>query len=182
MSEIDHFSKALPTSIFLLCIAISSIAHANAISGKVVAISDGDTITVLDTSNQPHKIRLSGIDAPEKKQAFGKRSKEHLSDLVFSKPVEVEWTKRDKYKRIVGKVLVAALDCRGDDCPKTLDVGLAQVTVGLAWWYRQYSKEQSVGDQERYEIAEAEARAKRVGLWADDEPIAPREWRHGKNR
>jgi len=73
-------------------------------------------------------------------------------------------------------------DCRWEDCPKSLDAGLNQVTVGLAWWYRKYSREQSLGDQGRYEIAEAEARASRVGLWADDEPMAPWEWRHGKNR
>ena len=168
-----------------LCLALLFFCTnllAETLSGHVIAISDGDTITVLDRSNQQYKIRLSGIDAPEKKQAFGQRSKEHLSRLVYGKPVEVEWTKRDKYKRIVGKVLVAEPDCRWEDCPKSLDAGLNQVTVGLAWWYRKYSREQSLGDQGRYEIAEAEARADRAGLWTDEEPMAPWEWRHGKNR
>lgn len=154
--------------------------HAATLSGRVIAISDGDTITLLDSSKQQHKIRLAGIDAPEKKQAFGERSKEHLSRLVFGKPVEIEWTKRDKYKRIVGKVLVAEPDCRWENCPKTLDAGLAQVTVGLAWWYRKYAREQSLGDQGRYEITEAEARANRLGLWADRELTAPWDWRKRK--
>ena len=140
----NFFLQVLVTTTIL----ISSIqqCQAETLSGKVVAISDGDTITVLDTSNQLYKIRLSGIGAPEKKQAFVQRSKGHLSRLIYGKPDEVEWTKRDKYKRIVGKVLVAEPDCRWEDCPKSLDAGLNQVTVGLAWWYRKYSRERYLGD------------------------------------
>ncbi len=151
-------------------------AYADTLTGIVVGVSDGDTITVLDAERQQHKIRLSGIDAPEKEQPFGQRSKENLSRLVFNKEVAVEWTKRDRYKRIVGKVMVQPSDC--PTCGKTLDAGHAQITVGLAWWYLKYAKEQSPQDRGSYESDEQEAKARRVGLWVDAEPIPPWEWRH----
>jgi endonuclease YncB( thermonuclease family) len=75
---------------------------AEVLTGRVVGVSDGDTITVLDAAKVQHKIRVAGIDAPEKKQAFGQVSKENLSRLVFDKEVDIEWTKLDRYKRIVG--------------------------------------------------------------------------------
>lgn len=85
----------------------SQIAFADTYTGRVVGISDGDTITVLDSSNGQHKIRLAGIDAPEKSQAFGQRSKENLSALVFGKPVTIETKKNDRYAREIGKVVDA---------------------------------------------------------------------------
>lgn len=148
------------------------------LSGKVVGISDGDTIVVLDRGNQQHKIRVAGIDAPEKKQPFGQRSKEHLSDLVFGKEVDVVGNKTDRYGRTVGKVMVAPRDCREPQCPRTVDAGLGQIEAGLAWWYRNYAKEQTPQDRAIYESAEATARNTRVGLWADGTPIPPWEWRH----
>ena len=159
----------------LLMFSIGALAET--LTGTVVGVADGDTITVLDANHEQHKIRLAGIDAPEKAQPFGQRSKENLSRLVFSKDVRVEWEKRDKYKRIVGTVWVQPVSC--PTCPKTLDAGLAQLTVGLAWWYRKYAKEQSPEAAGRYEFAEQEARAKRVGLWADGQPIPPWDWRKG---
>lgn len=158
-----------------LLLMLSMAAGAETRSGTVVA--DGDTVTVLDANDQQHKIRLSGIDAPEKSQAFGQRSKESMSALVFGKEVDVQWDKRDRYKSIVGKVMVAAPSCRTDRCPKTLDAGVAQITVGLAWWYQKYAKDQSVEDAGRYEFAEHEARGKRAGLWSDGHPIPPWDWR-----
>jgi endonuclease YncB( thermonuclease family) len=161
---------------FLLAAAICSTALAEMIEGRVVGVSDGDTITVLDRDQRQVKIRLSGIDAPEKAQPYGQRSKQHLSRLVFNKEVRVEWHKRDKYKRTIGKVWVQPIDCNA--CAQTLDANLAQLTAGLAWWYRQYAKEQPDEDQNRYSQAEAEAQARRVGLWADQSPMPPWEWRH----
>jgi endonuclease YncB( thermonuclease family) len=139
-----------------------SVASAETLTGTVVAVADGDTITVLDAHHEQHKIRLSGIDAPEKSQPYGQRSKESMSAMVFGKEVDVLWHKHDRYQRIVGKVMVKPSDC--PTCPKTLDAGLAQLTKGLAWWYRQYAKEQSPEDAGRYEFAEQEARAKHAGL------------------
>ena len=117
-----------------------------------MGVADGDTITVLDANKVQLKIRLAGIDAPEKAQAFGNRSKESLSELVFDKTVAVETTKRDKYGRQIGKVLV---DGR--------DVNLVQVERGMAWFYRQYQREQSPNDQRLYEAAEDATRAGKRG-------------------
>jgi len=91
----------------------------------VISIADGDTITVLDTNKLQHKIRLQGIDAPEKSQAFGKVSRHHLSQLVFSKSVTIEFDKVDRYQRQVGKVLINGTDAN-----------LAQVSNGMAWHYK----------------------------------------------
>ena len=88
--------------------------------------------------------------------------------LAFGKDVVVEWVKRDRYGRVLGKVWVESPDmpCHGKpDCPKTLDARLAQLTAGLAWWYRKFAREQSAEDQGRYKHAEFEPKAKRAGLW-----------------
>jgi endonuclease YncB( thermonuclease family) len=155
----------------------AGVVLADTLAGKVVGVSDGDTITVLDSDKRQHKIRVAGIDAPEKNQAFGQRSKENLSRLVFGKDVEVRWSKHDRYQRIVGKVMVAEPNCQRADCNKTLDAGLGQITDGLAWWYRKYAKEQSAEDAGAYDFAEQEARARRVGLWRDVDPVPPWDWR-----
>ena len=128
-------------SLFFLPAFFVSIANAETLDGRVVSVADGDTVTVLDASNRQHKIRLRGIDAPEKAQPFGQRSKQSLSRMVFGKDVRVDWDKRDKYKRIVGKVWVQPESC--PSCTMTLDAGHAQITVGLAWWNRKYANEQS---------------------------------------
>ncbi len=114
-----------------------------------------------------HKIRLSGIDAPEKKQPFGNRSKESLSALAFDKTVNVETSKRDRYGRQIGKVLVNGRD-----------VNLMQVERGMAWFYRQYQREQSPNDRRLYEAAEDAAKADKRGLWRDADPVPPWEFRH----
>lgn len=151
-------------------------AHAETLNGRVVGVTDGDTVTVLDAHNVMHKIRLSGIDAPEITQAYGTRSKKHLSDLVFQKDVWVQWHKRDRYGRIVGKVMLqASPDC--PTCVKGIDAGHAQLGSGLAWWYRTYAEEQSPDDSERYETEEAVARASRFGLWSDAAPVPPWQFR-----
>lgn len=155
-------------------------ALSESLHGRVVGVSDGDTITVLDADHQQYKIRLSGIDAPEKAQPFGQRSKENLSHLVFGREVTVEWRKKDRYGRTVGKVLVAEPTCHEATCPKILDACHAQVVAGMAWWYRQYAKEQEPGDANRYEQSELEARGRQIGLWSDPQPTPPWEWRKEK--
>ena len=142
-------------------------AWAYSVQGKVVAIADGDTITVLDAQNQQHKIRLAGIDAPEKKQAFGQASKKHLSDMVFDRDVTLDCGKTDKYRREICVVMVDGQDAN-----------LAQVKAGMAWWYRKYQKEQTAAQRSSYEAAEATAKAGRVGLWSEAEAVPPWEWRH----
>lgn len=145
--------------------------------GEVVGVIDGDTLTVLDGRRKSHRIHLQGIDAPERAQAFSRRSTENLSRLVFGKPVRVEWEKRDVYGRILGKVWVAPADCREMDCPKTLDVNLAQVESGMAWWFRRYAWEQPPKERERFEAAEKRAREQRIGLWSEPSPVPPWEFR-----
>jgi endonuclease YncB( thermonuclease family) len=156
-------------------------AHADTLTGTVVAVADGDTITVLDANHEQHKIRLAGIDAPEKSQPFGQNSKQSMSTLIFGKEVDVQWHKHDRYQRIIGKVMVADTNCRTSHGPKTLDAGLAQITVGLARWYQKYAKEQSPEDAGRYEFAEHEAKAKHAGLWSDSHPVPPWDWRKGEH-
>lgn len=151
-----------------LCLIASTVAAAqDVVFGRVVGIADGDTITVLDAGRTQHRVRIAGIDAPERGQPGGQRSKESLSALVYDQPVRVESQKRDRFDRLVGKVRVASPDspCRGKpDCPMTLDVGLAQIVSGRAWWIRGYASEQSPADRGRYESAEAEARRRKAGL------------------
>ena len=160
----------------------ASPAFGATVTGQVVGVSDGDTITVLDADRIQHKIRLTGIDAPEKAQAFGERSTENLSRLVHGKEVEVRWHKRDRYGRLVGTVLTADAACKGTNCPRIVDAGLAQIAAGLAWWYRDYAKEQSAEDAQRYRLAEEDARRRHVGLWAGPEPSPPWDWRKAKKQ
>jgi endonuclease YncB( thermonuclease family) len=167
------------TLISLLAILlVSSLApiasFARAIEGKVIKVADGDTITVLVSNKEQYRIRLAGIDAPEKGQPFGNASRKNLRKLVAGKEVRVEFEKYDRYGRIVGKVWVTPPDC--PKCGKTIDAGLAQITSGMAW-YRRYAHEQSPEDRGRYEFAEQEAKAKRVGLWQEKNPMPPWEFR-----
>ena len=151
-----------------LTLVFAAATVAENLTGKVIGVMDGDTIEVLDATKRPHKIRLEGIDAPEKEQAFGNRAKQHLSDQVFGKQVEVVTSKTDKYGRNIGKVLINGKDAN-----------LEQVRAGFAWHYKAYQKEQSVVDRTLYADAEAAARSARSGLWRDPQPMAPWEWRHG---
>jgi len=173
--RLKTFARIILSFLLMIC---SAQLFADEIIGKVVAVTDGDTIKVLDDSMTEYKIRLSGIDAPERGQPYGTASRDHLASMVAGKEVLVDWYKQDIYGCIVGKVWVQPADC--PSCGKTLDVSLAQVTDGMAWWYRYYANEQSPEDQGRYESAEDEARARRWGLWSDPNPISPYEWRKVK--
>jgi endonuclease YncB( thermonuclease family) len=154
------------THAFLILLFLPALAASETITGRVVRVVDGDTAYVLDAARTQHKVRLQGIDAPERGQPFGKRSKEHLSDLIAGQDVVVDWDKRDRYGRIVGKIL-----------DEERDVNLAMVRAGYAWWYRKYADEQSAADRVLYEDAEESAKAEGVGLWRDPAPIPPWEWR-----
>lgn len=141
-------------------------AHADVLEGKVVGVTDGDTVTVL-VDRREVKVRVAGIDAPEKRQAFGQRSKEHLSACAFGKAVSVQWNKTDRYGRTIGKVTADGVDC-----------GLRQIQDGMAWHYKAYAKEQSQTDRAAYAEAEVQAIARKVGLWSDPHPTPPWEFRH----
>ncbi len=149
-----------------LLIGLSLTVSADTLTGKVVKITDGDTLYVLDANYKDHKIRLAGIDAPERKQAYGLASHKHLLSIVAGKQVRVEYQKRDRYGRIVGKVLLDGIDA----C-------LEQVKAGFAWHYKKYQHEQSAEDRELYADAEIRARDGRLGLWRENNPNPPWEYR-----
>lgn len=135
---------------------ISQSAHA-ALTGFVVGVADGDTLTVLDVAKRQHRIRLAGVDAPEKAQAFGTRSSQSLSELCYGKQAKVFDTTEDRYGRTVGTVI-----CDG------VDANAAQVERGMAWVYRQYAPRNSP----LYRL-ESRARDERIGLWRDAKPVEP---------
>ena len=128
---------------------------ANELVGRIVRVSDGDTVTVLDAAKGQHKIRLLDIDAPESSQAYGQKSKDLLASLIAGKDVRVVYSETDQYGRVLGTIFL------GDE-----DVNLKMVEAGLAWRYH-YSK------NPRYGAAEQAARVARRGLWADRNPVDP---------
>jgi endonuclease YncB( thermonuclease family) len=157
--------------IFLCLLFFTILSFAEELIGKVIKVSDGDTITIIDGNNQKHKVRLMGIDAPESQQAFGDISTQSLADLVYGKEVVVSWDKKDKYYRILGKIIIDGVDSNYE-----------QVKKGLAWYYKQYEKDLSIEDKQKYSEAEELARNYGLGLWADSKSIPPWEFRHkGKN-
>ncbi len=156
----------LPVLMALLC---GLACNAETIEGLVVGVADGDTVTVLDAERVHHKVRMSGIDAPEKRQAFGQRAKESLKDIVFGKAVMIETDKRDRYGREVGKILVGGVDAN-----------LEQVTRGFAWHYKAYEREQSDNDRKLYASSEAVAKSEKRGLWRDVDPTPPWDFRKEK--
>ena len=135
------------------------------VEGRVVGISDGDTISILDDAKSQHKIRFAAIDAPEKGQAFGERAKQNLSALVFEKRVEARCHKKDRYGREVCAVYEGLRD-----------IGLEQIRQWMAWHYKEYQHEQTTHDRFVYRDEEENARARRVRLWKDAKPVPPWEW------
>jgi len=152
--------------LILAALCLSAPAQRRTITGKVVTVEDGDTLTVLDAEKRQHEIRLDGIDAPESAQAFGDKARQSLSDLVRGKTVTVTGSRVARNGWIVGKV---ALDGK--------DINLEQIRRGSAWFYRKYANELSYADAKIYELAETEARDKGRGLWASPGPIPPWELR-----
>jgi hypothetical protein len=129
-----------------------------ALEGKVVGVTDGDTIKILTPKRQQIKVRLYGIDAPEKKQPYGAAAKQYLADLVAGKTVQIEEHGKDRYKRVLGVVYFDGKD-----------VNEILVLNGYAWAFTKYSK--------IYESQERQARSKGLGLWRDKNQIKPEIWR-----
>lgn len=150
-------SRFVPVLALLLAFTLPAFA----LDGLVVGVSDGDTVSIIDAQRNRHKVRLHGIDAPEKAQPFGQVAKRHLSDLVYGKTVTVVEKGQDKYRRTLGVVML-----NGND------VNALMVRDGLAWAYRKYSRD--------YEQQEGEARTARRGLWGDSDPVPPWDWRRAR--
>jgi len=165
-------------AVILGCWLSARHAQADTFTGKVVGVADGDTITVL-RDKTPVKIRLQGVDAPEKAQPFGEKAKQLTSSLVFGKEVRVEVVSKDKYGRTLARIYFTThegIDHYDDgrharvDVTRSLEESLLQ--AGLAWWFRKYSKDKKLGQIEQ------EARTAKRGLWADASPTPPWVWRH----
>jgi endonuclease YncB( thermonuclease family) len=140
--------------------------------GRVVAVADGDTITMRDAESRQYKLRLAYIDAPEKAMPFGQEAKRSLVQLVDGKQVEARIDDVDNYGRGVARIAIDGLD-----------VNYAQVSKGYAWHYTQYaSKSQAGGEYARYQAAQAAARGKHSGLWRDTNPTPPWQWRNAQRR
>ena len=149
--------------IVILLLLISSNLLSLELKGKIIHISDGDTVHLLTDNKEKIKIRLNDIDAPESKQAFGNKSKENLKKYIYQKNVVVKYKNKDKYKRVLGTIYY-----------QNRDINLQQVKDGYAWVYKKYSKNPI------YFKAEQEAKSKKLGLWSDKNPIEPWEFRKNK--
>ena len=149
----------IPTLLLITFLFVPPIDLATDLVGKVVGVSDGDTITVL-VDKKPIKIRLEGIDAPEAKQSFGNRSKQALSDLVFGKEVRVKKTGEDRYGRSLGLVSTDGID-----------INAKMIQDGWAWHYKKYNRDSKLAD------LEMQARAAKRGLWTESNPLAPWDFR-----
>jgi endonuclease YncB( thermonuclease family) len=156
--------RAIQAALVLVCLIAFWGARAGVaaeFAGRVVGVSDGDTITVWHDGNG-ERIRLNGIDCPEQGQPFGKQAKQFTSTRVFGATVTVQKKERDRYGRTVADVIL----------PDGRYLNRDLVTAGLAWWYRKYAP----GDTDLEQL-EQEAREAKQGLWADPDPIPPWEWR-----
>ena len=166
---VSHNSKGNTTVKHLFLLSLIFLFHSlfsAEIKGKVIAVADGDTITVLDEMDKGNfKIRLDKIDAPEKKQAFGSKSKQFLSSLIFGKQVSIRYRAVDHYGRILGVIY-----CDG------AEINLVMVQNGYAWHYSYYDQPPA------YIQAEKQARADKKGLWADPNPVNPYEFRKMQKR
>lgn len=145
-------------TVLLFLIPFSTIAD---IRGKVVRVLDGDTIDILQ-NNQAYRIRLSGIDAPEKQQPFGQRSRQNLSKMIALKNVTALGDKQDRYGRLIGTIYY-----------NNKDINAQQITSGFAWAYRYKGK----ASTPKYVHMESAARNASIGLWSEPNPIEPWKWR-----
>jgi endonuclease YncB( thermonuclease family) len=182
MNRTTLLNWVLPIAILLGAAAPHS--HAATLTGQVVKVADGDTVTVrnrgllnrlpgltVTQNGTRYRVRFLGIDAPEKNQAFGQDSRQNLDRLVYRKQVTVDYNGNDRYGRIVGKVL---LDGK--------NINLEQIKSGSAWFYRHYAKDVAPADRKAYEAAEDAAKSAKLGLWKDASPTPPWDFRASERK
>jgi endonuclease YncB( thermonuclease family) len=136
------------------------------ITGRVFRVNDGDTIQIAAEDGSEYKVRLHAIDAPELKQQFGETSRRELEKLVRRQTVTVYFQNRDRYGRIIGRVMLGETN-----------VNLQQIANGAAWHFKRYQNEQTPADREAFAAAESTAKADRRGLWTTPNPQPPWDWR-----
>lgn len=149
----------------ILTLLFSTPIFAEKIIGRVVSVADGDTLTISVQGHDQVRVRLAEIDAPEKKQPFGQRSKQSLSNLCFGKDAIMQKIRTDRYGRTIARVYCAKVDANAE-----------QIRGGLAWAYRQYLQDQTLLDLEN------EARSAKRGLWIESSPVPPWEYRKLKRQ
>ncbi len=152
--------------VFLFSVFVSGLSPASDIEGVAERISDGDTMRIKAPDGTKTKVRLAGIDAPEKSQPFGRAAGRRLAALCYGKNVEADFRDFDRFKRTVARVR-----CNG------IDVGRLLIDEGLAWHYLEYAKTQPVDEASRDAAGEAAARENSKGLWSDSSPMAPWDYR-----
>ena len=140
----------------LIFYCVATVASAKEETYRVVKIADSDTLTALSATRRQLKCRLYGIDAPEKRQAFGQASKVSLAALSYGRPAQIEVVGRDRYGRAICRVAVGGVD-----------VNREQIVRGMAWMYRRYASDFD------YSAAEITARTRRVGIWREIDPVPP---------
>ena len=150
----------------LLALALPLSAIAAEWQGTVVGVADGDTLTFLDSSKTQHRIRLDGIDAPERTQPYGQRARQSLAALAHGRAARADCSKIDRYGRAVCRVVVDGVD-----------IGLEQIRRGYAWHYVKYAPEQRASDRALYARAESDARLAHAGLWSFGDPVPPWDYR-----
>jgi endonuclease YncB( thermonuclease family) len=155
--------------LLLTCLFFAALCFAKpptVMSGRVIRVSDGDTIALLNADKAQIRVRLYGIDAPEKKQLYGEASRKYLADMVAGKDIEVKVHNIDRYGRSVGHIII-----------QNLDVNRAMIEAGYSWVYRQYCK---IPECVKWLLLEEEAKADKRGLWQEPDPVPPWEWRRKK--
>ena len=153
------------TALALILALVAHATHAADFSGRVVKVTDGDTVQVLH-NGRAEKVRLAEIDCPEKNQPYGKAARRFALNMAAQKTVTVRVETTDRYGRTVGEVIL----------PGGASLNRELVREGYAWWYRRYSNDRSLG------ALEEQARTERRGLWQDPDPVPPWDWRRGKRR
>ena len=161
VTQAARLARCLLFFVVIAVLCLSGSAIASTFSGKVVGVTDGDTITVLQDKT-PVKIRLYGIDCPESHQDFGAKAKNATSSLTFGKFVSVEAVDRDRYGRTIGIVTL----------PGNVNLNQELVKQGMAWWYREYA-----ATSKELPRLEEQARTAKVGLWSQINPTPPWDFR-----
>jgi micrococcal nuclease len=144
--------------LFFLCFQV----YSQSLTGRVIAIKDGDTVIVLDTLSHQTTLRLAEVDCPEKSQPFGTKSKQFTSDQIYLKTIKYIVTDTDRYGRSIAMIYY-------DTDNKYLSAEI--IKAGMGWHYKRYSTSKELAN---FEI---KARKEKIGLWVDNNPIEPSEWR-----
>ena len=138
---------------------------------RAVHVQDGDSFVATTNDGQRVTVRLSGIDAPERRQPYADRSRRHLRELLEKQSLRIRVAKTDRFGRIVGEVYVVQPDAQ------SVDAGLEQIAAGFAWYFRRYADDLPAALRDRYAQAETRARDSGTGLWRDPKPEPPWDFR-----